>query len=208
MRTSDLVARLGGDEFVILLQEVSSHADVTKVTDKILSSVMEPVVLQGQECRVTASIGVAMCPVDGIDAETLTKNADVAMYSAKEEGKNGARFFAAEMKTQSIERLMMENGLRQALDRNEFTLHYQPKRDILSNQITGVEALLRWNYSDLGLVAPMIDPAGGGNRPHRAIGKWVLKTACKQSVAWQREGLNHCRWRSICRRASSTPTVC
>jgi predicted signal transduction protein with EAL and GGDEF domain len=110
--------------------------------------------LSGHECHTTASIGIAMYPSDGTDIQTLTKNADMAMYLAKEDGKNGFRFFTKEFKTQSIERLKLESALRRALERDQFSLHYQPKIDMASGQITGVEALLRWNHPDLGTVSP------------------------------------------------------
>jgi predicted signal transduction protein with EAL and GGDEF domain len=111
--------------------------------------------LCGHECHTTASIGIGMYPADGTDVQTLTKNADIAMYLAKEDGKNGFRFFTKDVKAQSIERLLLETGLRHALDRNQLSLHYQPKVDLVTGQITGVEALLRWNHPDLGTIPPM-----------------------------------------------------
>ena len=190
LRASDVLARFGGDEFVILLHEVSDVAQVTAVARKLLSAAVTPMMIQGRECRVTASIGVATFPDHGTDEQSLTKNADAAMYLAKEEGRSNFRFFALEMKTQSIERLMLETGLRRALERDEFLLHYQAKRDLTTGDISGVEALLRWQHPDLGMVPPLhFIPTAEESGLIVPIGKWVLDTACAQNVAWQQLGL-------------------
>ena len=190
LRASDVVARLGGDEFVVLLNEIAEPNHAAEIAQKLLSVIVKPVLLRGQECRVTASIGIAICPVDGEDEQQLTKNADLAMYLAKEEGKNGFRFFSRQMKTQSIERLAMETSLRNAIDRQEFWLHYQPKRDLETGAITGVEALLRWRHPDLGLLPPaQFIPLAEETGLIVQIGRWVMKTACAQGVAWQAEGM-------------------
>ena len=190
LRSVDIVARLGGDEFVVLMEEIGDFNYVTTVAQKILSATIKPMTILKQECRVTASIGISLYPKDGEDEQSLMKNADIAMYFAKEEGKNNYQFYSTDIKSQSIERLSLETKLRLALESNELSLQYQAKLDVMTGEITGMEALLRWNNPDLGSISPtQFIPVAEEIGMIVPIGRWVLQTACAQNVAWQRQGL-------------------
>jgi len=190
LRASDIIARLGGDEFVVLIRDMHDASQAAVVARKILGAAIRPVMLAGRECRVTASIGVAMYPQDGQDERTLMKNADIAMYAAKAEGKNNVRFYSREIGPQSLERLTLESELQHALARGEFSLLYQPKLHLTQGSICGVEALLRWHNRELGEVSPgQFIPLAEETGLIIDIGKWALRTACAQNVAWQEAGL-------------------
>jgi diguanylate cyclase (GGDEF)-like protein len=190
VRGSDTVSRQGGDDFVILLSEITHAGDAATSSRKILHSLSAPHVIEGQELHIDGSIGISIYPEDGADAETLIKKADTAMYHAKEKGRNNFQFFKAEMNLKALERQSVEGGLRRALDRGEFLLHYQPKVNLETGEITGVEALIRWEHPDRGLVAPLqFVPIAVDCGLILPIGRWVLREACRQARTWQDRGL-------------------
>ncbi len=189
-REQDTVARLSGDEFVLMLTHVKDVADAAVAAERLMDTMTAEFVIEGHSLSVGCCLGISIFPEHGADSETLIKNADAAMYSAKQNGRNSFRFFTEDLNTQAMGRLTLENGLRSALTREELFLMYQPQMDIATGRIIGLEALLRWQHPTLGLVPPdkfiRIAENSGLILP---IGEWVLRTACSQVRKWQEDGL-------------------
>ena len=194
IRDTDTIARLGGDEFIVLAEDVANQVDVNEFGLRLLEALSEPFMLHGQECRLGASIGAAMFPTDGEDAAIMLKNADVAMYRAKESGGNSLAFVSEVGARPATERMILGAGLRRALDGNQLLLLYQPKVSIRTGALTGVEALVRWQHPERGLVLPeAFIPLAEDSGLIRQIARWVLHQACAQACQWRTEGASPIR---------------
>ncbi len=190
VRETDTVSRQGGDEFLIVLGQVESEEAATTAAAKIMAQLSAPLLINGLDVVATGSLGIAMFPKDGTDEDTLLKNADMAMYRAKESGRNAFRFFDAEMNNSVVEHLHLSAGIRTALLNGEFRIHYQPQFDLASGHIMGAEALLRWKHPTLGFIPPAkFIPVAERTGLINEIGAWVLDAACQQVKAWQSLGL-------------------
>jgi diguanylate cyclase (GGDEF)-like protein/PAS domain S-box-containing protein len=189
LRATDTVARLGGDEFTILLEDVRSIEEISRIAGKVLAAISESGEVAGHELHLSTSIGVTIYPQDDHDADTLLRNADLAMYHAKQEGRNNVQFFSHDMSERTEKRVDLLGRLRGAIARNELLLHYQPQVDVRSGSIIGVEALLRWNDPERGLVPPMhFIPLAEDTGLIMSIGEWVLREACRQAKRWHDAG--------------------
>ncbi len=190
VREVDMVARLGGDEFVILAEDIADSPVLANMAQKLIEKIAQPFHIDGDLLHLTTSVGISTYPGDGENLYALIKSADIAMYRVKELGRNGHQFYAGQMSADNRERIALESGLRHVVERNELVLHYQPKLDLANGIITGVEALVRWQHPELGLLGPakfisLAEETG----MIVAIGKWVLQTACCQLVDWMHRGL-------------------
>ena len=190
VRESDTVSRHGGDEFLILLSEIDQPEDAEAIAQKIVTSIAEPHLIAGHELQLTASVGIALYPEDGQDAQSLVMRADTAMYYAKNTGRNRVGFYKADMEAPAIKRSSIESELRSALDKGELELYYQPTIDLETGVIAGAEALMRWRHPERGLMAPdQFIPAAEASGLIVPMGRWALKEACRQAKAWQDRGL-------------------
>lgn len=194
LRQSDTVARLGGDEFTVILTEISNEASIAYIAQQIIEQLCEPFMIYGTEVYIGASVGISVYPDDSDSSETLLKNADTAMYHAKDNGRGNFQFYRDEMNARMLRRVTLERNLRHALENDEFVLHYQPRYSLPEAKIIGMEALVRWNHPKEGLVPPSeFIPLAEETNLIIPLGEWVLHTACAQAKAWEHEGLGSYR---------------
>lgn len=191
MRDEDTVARMGGDEFALVLGDISDSMGASQVASKVLSVFEAPLEIDHHRLYVTSTLGISLYPSDGENVATLLKNAHTAMYHAKEEGKNQFCFYTDDLNSEALEKLNLENDLREALNNDEFEVYYQPQYELSSGRLTGAEALIRWNHKELGLVPPdEFIPMAESNGLIIPIGRWIMKQACSQVKTWQEAGFD------------------
>ncbi|TVO70038.1 EAL domain-containing protein [Sedimenticola selenatireducens] len=190
LRQGDTVARLGGDEFVLLLDEIDQSDHAAVMARKIKNIFAAPFLLDNHEIHVTTSMGICLYPQDGTDRETLLRNADAAMYRAKQAGRDNFQYYTKELTQNAFERVLLESSLRKAIEQNQLALLYQPQLMIENDKVVGVEALIRWNHPDLGMISPVkFIPIAEETGLIHLIGRWVMRTACKQGMAWLKSGV-------------------
>ena len=188
----EYLARIGGDEFTFLVPNIADKKNATEIAKRILGLFNEPFLIFNREIFISTSIGIAFYPDDGKDVETLLKNADAAMYKAKEEGKNTFRYYSAEMNKKAKERIHIETKLRYAIKNYEFQLHYQPQYDIATSKLLGMEALIRWKDKEVGMVSPKeFIPLAEDTGMIVDIGNWVIHSACRQGKKWHDQGFDN-----------------
>ncbi|QQE73735.1 EAL domain-containing protein [Brevibacillus composti] len=189
IRNHDMVARLGGDEFTIVLTSVSGKEEVESIVHRLQSLLQKPLVLAGQTFTLSMSIGIALYPQDGVEADDLLKRADTALYVVKSRGRNSYEFFDPTMEAKTLERILMENELRKAINQGHFDIYYQPKTDLATGKLTGMEALVRWIHPELGVIPPnRFIPIAEETGMIIELGEWILRQACRQNKEWQNEG--------------------